>query len=660
MQQEKDLLFIDIETYSSVDIGDCGLYKYAASDDFEILLIGYAINNGPVQTIDLASGDDLPEDFVAHLQDSNTIKVAHNASFERVCFRSVGFDIPVQQWLDTAVLAAYNGLPISLKQVSQVLDLEEKKLDTGTLLIKYFSCPVKPTKANNYRTRNMPWDNPEKWALYIEYNEYDVRSEREIYYKLQNNPLPAEEQAYYIIDQIINDNGIKVDMQLVRNCINLSGMNVAEITSKLIDLTGLANPNSVAQMKAWLEEQTGISFESLSKKAMPEVREALEGAADDVLEVLELRNQISRTSVKKYQAMANCATADNRIRGLFQFYGANRTGRWAGRLVQLQNLSKNHISELDDVRNLVRSGDFDTLDMIYLDIQDLLSQLVRTAIITEDGNTLIAADYSAIEARVVSWLAQEPWRLEVFHGDGKIYEATGSRMFGVPKEQIKKGTPLRDKAKVSELALGYGGGYRALANMGGAAMGLSQPEMIDLVKKWRLANPCIVTVWHEMEEAAMEAVVSNASPDEPVLATPVNIGFSMLDGNMLMTLPSGRSLCYRQAHIAKEGKTISIAYNGVVQITKQWGEIFTFGGKLTENAVQAMARDILADLMYRLTNLGYMIVAHVHDEVIIEVPKDNAEKDLTRILDQMTKPPTWCIDLPLKGDGYITPYYKKD
>lgn len=660
MLQEKDLLFIDLETYSSVDISDCGLYKYVASDDFEILLIGYAINNGPVQTIDLASGDDLPEDFVAHLQDSNTIKVAHNASFERICFRAVGFDIPIQQWLDTAVLAAYNGLPISLKQVSQVLDLVEKKLDTGTLLIKYFSCPVKPTKTNNYRTRNMPWDNPDKWALYIEYNEYDIRSEREIYYKLQNNPLPAEEHAYYIIDQIINDNGIKVDMQLVRNCINLSDMNVAEITSQLIELTGLANPNSVAQMKAWLEEQTGISFESLSKKAMPEVRETLEGAADDVLEVLELRNQISRTSVKKYQAMANCATADNRIRGLFQFYGANRTGRWAGRLVQLQNLSKNHIDELDDVRNLVRSGDFDTLDIIYPDIQDLLSQLVRTAIIAEDGNILIAADYSAIEARVVSWLAQEPWRLEVFHGDGKIYEATGSRMFGVPKEQIKKGTLLRDKAKVSELALGYGGGYRALANMGGAAMGLSQPEMIDLVKKWRLANPCIVTVWREMEEAAMEAIVSNASPYEPIFATPVNIGFSMLDGNMLMTLPSGRSLCYRNAHIAKEGKTISIAYNGVVQITKQWGEIFTFGGKLTENAVQAMARDILADLMYRLVNLGYMIVAHVHDEVIIEVPKDSAEKDLIRILDQMTKPPTWCMDLPLKGDGYITPYYKKD
>lgn len=653
-------LFIDIETYSSVDIGDCGAYKYAESPDFEILLIGYAIDDGPVNTIDLASGDELPEDFSNALFDHSVTKIAHNASFERICFKRVGWDIPYNEWKDTAIMAAYNGLPFALGQVSKVLDLEEGKLDTGKLLIKYFSCPVKPTKSNDYRTRNMPWDNPEKWDLYVEYNVYDVKAEREIYNRLKDSPVPDKEWCYYYLDQAINDRGIKIDMQLVKSCINISDENTADITGQLIDITGLANPNSVSQMKKWLEEQTGMSFESLSKKAMPEVKEALAGQNAEVLDVLNLRNQISRTSVKKYQAMQNCAMSDNRIRGMYQFYGANRTGRWSGRLVQLQNLSKNHIKELDDVRTIARKGDIDTLNMIYPDIQDLLSQLVRTAIIAEDGNTLIAADYSAIEARVISWLAQEPWRLEVFHGDGKIYEATGARMFGVPKEEIKKGTPLRDKAKISELALGYGGGLGALTNMGGADMGLSDSEMRSLVQKWRMANPAIVSVWQELEETAMRAIIDRASNDTPLYATPVNIGFSYTDGNLSMHLPSGRSLIYRSAQIKKEGRRLTIAYNGIIQVTKQWGEIFTFGGKLTENAVQALARDILADLMLRLTKENYAVVAHIHDEVIVEVPLYNSQEALNNILSLMTVAPEWCNGLPLKGDGYITSYYKKD
>lgn len=653
-----DLLFIDIETYSSEDIAN-GHYKYIESPDFEVLLIGYALNDEPVQQIDLlTNGGVIPKDFIDLLTDPTIVKVAHNATFERNCFKRIGYDVPASEWLCTMTLAAYNGLPLSLKELSKVLHLQEGKLDTGTLLIKYFSCPVKPTKINGGRTRNFPEHNMEKWIQYKTYNDYDVRAEREAYHKLEHNQPSALEHEYYCVDQAINDRGIQVDMELVNGAIKVSEDSTENLTERLKKLTGLDNPNSAIQMKKWLADR-GIKLDSLAKKAITEVQAATD---DDPIarEATELKASLGRTSIKKYEAFKACAMTDNRVRGTFQFYGANRTGRWAGRLVQLQNLSKNHMENLDLARDYIKAGNFEAVDMAYGDAQDVLSQLVRTAIIAKEGYTLIAADYSAIEARVISWLAMEQWRLDVFHGDGKIYEATGSRMFGVPKESIKKGSELRDKAKISELALGYGGSLGALKNMGGEKMGLSDPEMMSLVKKWRAANPNVVKVWEEMENAATAAIVTR----KPQLATPQDIAFryNPSDQCLYMKLPSGRELCYQNARMGVNDKgKDGLIYDGVNQVTRQWGATSTFGGKLTENAVQAMARDLLADLMYRLTKLGYRIVAHIHDEVIVEVPIDTANDDLSRIIDLMRVAPKWCNGLlPLNADGYVTPYYKKD
>ena len=653
-----DYLYIDIETYSSESI-DNGHYKYIESPDFEILIIGYALNEQPVQQIDVwAEGGLIPDDFLAMLLDPNIVKVAHNATFERNSFKRVGYNVPAEQWLCTMTLAAYNGLPLSLGELSRVLELKEGKLDTGTLLIRYFSCPTKPTKINGGRTRNLPTHNPEKWEQYKEYNRYDVLSEREIHHRLEHNQPSALEHEYYCVDQRINDNGIQVDLDLVNGAIQVSDDSTKALTERLMAITGLSNPNSPIQMKNWLAKR-GIELASLAKKALADVQSATE---DDPIarEATELKASLGKTSIKKYAAFKNCAMRDGRVRGTFQFYGANRTGRWAGRLVQLQNLSKNHMDNLDLAREYVKSGNYEAVDLAYGDAQDVLSQLVRTAIIAKEGYTLIAADYSAIEARVISWLSMEQWRLDVFHGDGKIYEATGARMFGVPKESIKKGTELRDKAKISELALGYGGSLGALKNMGGEKMGLSDPEMMSLVRKWRAANPQIVKVWDEMENAAMTAIVTRKEQ----LATPQDLAFRFnpSDRCLYMRLPSGRELCYQNARIGindkgKEG----LLYDGVNQVTRQWGATSTFGGKLTENAVQAMARDLLADLMYRLTNEGYRIVAHIHDEVIVEVPADNAEATLEDIIAHMRKAPQWCKGLlPLNADGYVTPYYKKD
>lgn len=652
-----DYLFIDIETYSSESIEN-GHYKYIESPDFEILLIGYALNDGEVQQIDLyEEGGLIPADFLDLLLDPNVVKVAHNATFERNCFKRVGYDVPAHEWLCTQTLAAYNGLPLALKEVSKVLDLKDKKLDTGTLLIKYFSCPVKATKINGGRTRNYPYHNPEKWSQYKEYNRYDVLSEREIFHKLEHNMPPDMEWAYYCDDQAINDRGIQVDMALVDGAIKIAEDSTASLTNRLIELTGIENPNSPVQMKQWLAKR-GINLASLAKKAASEV----EAATDEdpiAREATQLKASLGKTSIKKYAAFKDCAMRDGRVRGTFQFYGANRTGRWAGRLVQLQNLSKNHMDNLDLAREYVKSGDFTAIDLAYGDAQDVLSQLVRTAIIAKEGHTLIAADYSAIEARVISWLSMEQWRLDVFHGDGKIYEATGSRMFGVPKESIKKGSELRDKAKISELALGYGGSLGALKNMGGEKMGLSDPEMMSLVRKWRAANPQIVKVWEDMENAAMTALVTRREE----LATPQDIAFRFnpSDKCLYMKLPSGRELCYQNARLGTNDKgKEGLLYDGVNQVTRQWGMTSTFGGKLTENVVQAMARDLLADLIHRLTVYGYRIVAHIHDEVIVEVPEATAEEDLDFIINTMREAPAWCRNLPLNADGYITPYYKKD
>ena len=501
-------LYIDIETYSSVDITTCGAYKYIASPDFEILIVGYAFDNEPVQVIDLAQGEELPEEFEEALFDMDVLKHAHNAVFERLCFKRIGYDIPAKQWRCTAVKAAYCGLPFSLDNVSKVLDLENKKLDTGKALIRYFSCPCKPTKINGGRTRNYPWHNLEKWELYKEYNKYDVLAEREIDQRLAKYRIPEIELELYCLDQKINDRGILIDRQLAARAIELDEAFSEKLTARVKSLTGIENPNSGAQIKNWIEQKTGEAITSLAKDSMPEVLDAFKDNKE-VLDILTMRNQLSKTSVKKYYAMINCATKDDRVRGTFQFYGANRTGRWAGRLLQLQNLSKNHISDIELARDLVRgdlvrASDLDTVEMLYEDVSDILSQLVRTSIIAPEGKILSVADFSAIEARVISWLANEEWRMEVFHGDGKIYEATGAKMFNVPIHAITKGSELRQKSKISELALGYGGAVGAMRRMGGEHMGLSDAEMMSLTRRWRAANPKIVELWEELETARKE------------------------------------------------------------------------------------------------------------------------------------------------------------
>lgn len=656
---KKDL-FIDIETYSSVDITKSGAYKYMESPDFEILIIGYAFDKGPVKIIDLASGEKMPDDFKNALFDKAIRKHAHNAVFERLAFKRVGLDIPADQWYCTAVLSAYCGLPLSLDNVSKALDLKDKKLATGKLLIKYFSCPCKATKINGGRTRNYPWHAPEKWELYKEYNTYDVLSEREIYYTLTEQlgySIPEFERQNYLVDQRINDQGILVDLSLAKNAIKIDEQVKEQITASLKKLTSLENPNSTAQIKNWFLKETGLQIESLAKSVIDTVKKQL-APYPKALKVLSLREQLSKTSVKKYYAMLNCAMRDQHVRGTFQFYGANRTGRWAGRLLQLQNLSKNHLPDIATPRKLVRQGDLDSLELLYDDIPDILSQLVRTGIIAPEGKILSVADFSAIEARVISWLADEKWRLEVFHGDGKIYEATGSKMFGVPAKLITKGSELRQKSKISELALGYGGAVGAMKRMGGEAMGLSDIEMDSLTKKWRTANPKIVQLWHTLEDSAIETLLTG----HEVICTCKNLHFNYDGTNLIITLPSGRSLFYRNPYAERNKRGgYTLKYKGTIQATKTWGTIETYGGKLTENIIQAIARDLLAYAMYRLSKAGYILTMHIHDEVICEVPKDGTElAQYNKMVEIMKTPPSWAADLPLNADGYLTEYYKKD
>lgn len=652
-------LFIDVETYSSVDIKESGAYKYIESPDFEILIVGYAIDNGPVIEVDLAQGEELPEEFEELLLDENCVKVAHNAVFERLCFKCIGYNIPAEQWYCTSVKAAYCGLPLSLDGVSKALNLTDKKLDTGKALIKYFSCPCKPTRVNGMRKRNYPMHAPEKWEMYKEYNKYDVLAEREIYNKLSGYEIPEIERRLYILDQNINDRGILVDIELAKAAISVDNEYTELLIKRAQQLTGLENPNSPIQIRKWIENRTGCAVLSLSKESMPDL---LKEFADypDVIELLNIRKKLSKTSIKKYYAMLNCAMKDHRVRGTFQFYGANRTGRWAGRLLQLQNLSKNHVNNIQVPRNLIRNRDWETVELMYDDVADILSQLVRTALIAPEGKMFSVADFSAIEARVISWLANERWRMDVFRGDGKIYEATGAKMFNVPMSAITKGSVLRDKSKISELALGYEGSLGALKRMGGERMGLSDTEMMSLVRKWRSANPAIVDMWHEIDEASKEAV----KYQRPVSCTCRNIIFDC-DGNfMTAQLPSGRKLFYHRP-IFKDKKvgrsTIkSLCYHGVVQETKQWGEIDTYGGKLTENIVQAISRDLLGNSMLNLEASGYYPVCHIHDECLVEVPIENAKEHYDEMARIMSIPPEWASDLPLRADGYVTPFYLKD
>lgn len=646
-------LFIDIETYSSVDIKESGAYKYIESPDFEILIIGYAIDDDDVKIIDLAQDDDMPQEFLEALRGPKVRKVAHNAVFERAALKRIGYEVPIEEWYCTSVKAAYCGLPLSLDSVSKVLDLDNKKLDTGKLLIKYFSCPCKPTKINGGRTRNYPWHAPDKWEMYKEYNVYDVLAEREIYKRLEEYEIPEIERKLYALDQRINDKGILIDKELASAAIAVDNIYTELLLDKAKALTGIDNPNSGAQVKAWIEEKTGMAVESLNKANMPKVLEQFKDYPE-VSELLDLRNKLSKTSIKKYYAMLNCAMSDDRVRGTFQFYGANRTGRWAGRLLQLQNLSKNHVSNISIPRDLIRAKDWESVEMLYDDVPDILSQLVRTALIAAEGKVFSVADFSAIEARVISWLANEKWRLDVFHGDGKIYEATGSKMFNVPISAITKGSALRDKSKISELALGFGGSLGALRRMGGERMGLSDAEMMSLVRKWRSANPCIVEMWDELDRAAKAAVMYGTA----VTATDRNIVFDYDGQFMTIQLPSGRKLFYYQPRV--DSKTNSLVYKGVIQETKQWGDIPTYGGKLAENIVQATARDLLGDRMLALYENGFLPVCHIHDEVLIEVPEATAKEEYEKIVNIMSISPYWAKDLPLRADGYTTKFYLKD
>lgn len=648
------VLEIDIETFSSVDIASCGLHKYAEADDFTILLFAFACDDKPVQIVDFASGETLPERIFQALTDTTILKTAFNAAFERICIsRYFGIDLPTSQWECTMIRSAMLGLPLSLAQVGKVLDLEDQKMIEGKSLIKYFSCPCKPTKTNAGRVRNMPEHAPDKWATFKRYCIRDVEVERAIRNKTKNFSIPEFERKLYLIDQRINDRGVLVDMDFVRHAIHMDTLYKSRLNVEAAELSGLDNPNSVAQLKTWLEKEIGNEVTTLSKKDIPDLLKISNN--ETVERMLCIRQEMAKTSTKKYEAMEKAVCNDGRIRGLLQFHGASRTGRWAGRLVQVQNLPQNHLDDLDTARTLVKEGDLDMVEMMYGNVPDTLSQLIRTAFIAKPDHTFIVCDFSAIEARVIAWLADEKWRLDVFRSHGKIYEASASMMFHVPVEEITKTDPRRQKGKIAELALGYQGGVGAMKSMGGESMGLSETEMQEIVNHWRKANPAIVELWDEVQNAAMQCVETK----NPITIRR-GIKFCIRFGALMVGLPSGRWLSYPRPYIGENRfGSKSICYEGLNQTTKQWSKQETYGGKLVENIVQAIARDCLAITMIRVEERNYPIVFHVHDEVIIEARTDGAQT-LEEVEDIFKQPITWAEDLPLKGAGYLTDYYLKD
>ena len=640
---------IDIETYSSAPLPKCGVYRYTDAPDFEVLLFSYAYDDEPVVTIDLACGEKLPEDVIAALNDPTVIKAAYNAQFERICLsRHLGHWLDPHQWRCTAVMAAYLTLPSRLADVAVALKLSQQKMEEGKDLIRYFSVPCKPTKTNGGRTRNMPADAPEKWALYKQYNAQDVETERAVRKALEAWPLPEHEWKLYALDQQINDRGVRVDKKLVKNAIAVDEVFTEAAYQQAKELTGLENPGSVNQLKAWLADQD-MPMESLAKKIVQEKASQSDGI---VAELLNLRLELSKTSVKKYEAMARTVCRDGRIHGLLQFGGASRTFRWAGRLVQIQNLPQNHLPDLDLAREIVKAGDEEMLDSLFGSVPGTLSELIRTAFIPKEGCRFIVADFSAIEARVLAWLAGEEWVLDEFRGKGKIYEATASRMFHIPQETIVKGHPnyeYRQKGKQATLSCGYGGGVGALKAMGAK---MPEEEMQPLVDAWRAANPNIVAFWNAMDRAARKVIRSKTS------ARVGKVTLYWQDDKMLMRLPSGRNLCYQSPHFTMNRfGSDAIGYyapNAAGQMVEQE----TFGGKLAENATQAIARDILAHAMLSLDAAGYPIVFHVHDEAVMEMPIGKGSmEDACAVMGQ---PPVWASDLPLRADGYECAYYRKD
>ena len=642
------LMGIDIETYSSAPLPRCGVYRYCDAPDFEMLLFSYAFDDEPVQTIDLASGEKLPKEVISALEDPDIIKVAYNAQFERVCLsRYLGHWLDPHQWRCTMVMAAYLTLPGRLADAAVALGTTEKKMEEGKDLIRYFSVPCKPSKTNGGRTRNLPTDAPEKWAVYRQYNAQDVETERAIRKALEKYSLPEQEWELYALDQQINDRGVRVDKKLVKNAIAVDAVFAQAAYQRAKELTGLENPGSVNQLKAWLADQD-MPMESLARKIVQEKAAQTDGI---VAELLNLRLELSKTSVKKYEAMARCVCRDGRVHGLLQFYGANRTGRWAGRLVQAQNLPQNHLPDLDLAREIVKTGDEELLDTLYASVPGTLSELIRTAFIPKDGCRFLVADFSAIEARVLAWLANEEWVLEEFRGKGKIYEATASRMFHIPQESIVKGNPnyeYRQKGKQATLSCGYGGGVGALKAMGAK---MPEEEMQPLVDAWRAANPNIVAFWSALDRAARTVIRKKTS------ARVGKVTLYWQDDKMFMRLPSGRNLCYQSPHFTgNRFGSDAIGYyapNAAGQRVVQE----TFGGKLAENATQAIARDILAHALLTLEKNGYLVIFHVHDEAVIEMSiGQGALEEACRL---MAIAPDWAENLPLRADGYECAYYQK-
>ena len=640
-------LSIDLETYSSVDLGKSGVYKYAESEDFEILLFAYSIDDGEVKVIDLANGEIIPEEILSALSDESIEKWAFNANFERVCLsRFLGKRLKPQGWYCTMIWSAYLGLPLSLEKVGEVLKLDKQKMNEGKALIRYFSTPCKPTKTNGMRIRNLSHHDLEKWSTFKEYNQRDVETEMAIKKKLSAFPMSHSEWENYWIDQNINDRGILIDEVLVDSAIKFDGILREENMDRAIELTGLENPNSPLQLKEWLNKK-GLEIDSLAKK---DVESALKNTEGDIKEVLELRQELSKSSVRKYDAMKNVKGKDNRARGLIQFYGANRTGRYSGRLIQVQNLRRNNLKDLDLARSLVKNRDYETMEILYESPSDILSQLIRTAFIAKEGTRFIISDFSAIEARVLAWLAGEQWVLDAFENGEDIYCRTASRMFGVPVEKHGVNGHLRQKGKIATLACGYQGALGALKAMGGIEMGLSEDELQSIVDSWREANPNIVSLWWDID-AVVKRVVKTRTKEEYK-----SLVISYEKGILFIELPSKRRLAYPKAKIGMNrfgGE--SIVYEGIV-VGNKWDKIESYGGKFVENIVQAIARDILAEAMMRLEKKGFNIVMHIHDEVVIE-------SDLSSIgeVNQiMSLVPSWAPGLILDADGFESEFYKKD
>jgi DNA polymerase len=641
---------IDIETYSSVNLGKSGVYRYAENDDFEILLFAYSVDGGEVKVVDLANGEKIPRSIIDALKDDEIIKWAFNAMFERVCLSKflgleTGKYLNPSSWRCSMVWSAYMGLPLSLESVGAVLGLEKQKLTEGKDLIRYFCIPCKPTKANGGRTRNFPKHDRDRWQRFKEYNARDVETEMLIQEKLFKFPVPDFIWKEYEMDQIINDRGIAIDMDFVKQAVYIDGVSSENLMTVMQDITKLENPNSVQQMKGWLLEN-GIETESLGKKA---VAKLLESAKEPYKTVLELRQKLAKSSIKKYAAMENAVCGDGRARGMFQFYGANRTGRFSGRLIQLQNLPQNHMKDLGEARSLVRSKNTEALELLYEDVPDTLSQLIRTSFIPKKDKKFIVADFSAIEARVIAWLANEKWRIDVFADGGDIYCASASQMFNIPVEKNGINGHLRQKGKIAELALGYGGSIGALKSMGALDMGLKEEELQPLVYAWRQSNPNITKLWWDVDRAAKNCV------KEKIPTKTHGIKFIYQSGMLFIVLPSGRKLAYVKPRMGENkfgGEAVT--YEGVGG-TKKWERIESYGPKFVENIVQGISRDILCHAMKSLK--GYYIVAHVHDEIIIEA---NMDASLSQVCEEMAKTPSWAKGLLLGADGFECLFYQKD